>query len=269
MDRRDFLAGTAASLPLALAGCLGGQGDDESTPNDDQTTQDPSGADGPLAVGDEAGLSGDRSLAVSGFDTSAFVVSKATRYVHVALQPSGIDDREAFAAEHVTLHVNDQSFTDPVFPLGGGPSQFVAAYPVPSDVTPFTASVEVDTGDATATWELAARDIETITKSVDYAVSNVSLPESVEPGASFVAELTVSNNGDAMAFVVQYDTGAAAGRETYDVPAGEETTLELALTAPSDPGDDDGFDITLDWGARGVTELVTYDRSSETTTTSS
>lgn len=284
MDRREFLAGTAASLPLALAGCLGEQGDDETdtTQTQTQTTQSTdnssNGDDGPLAVGDEAGLSGDRALAVSGFDASAFVVSrdgsertvhsgKTTRYVHVALQPTGIDDYEAFAAENVTLHVNDESFTDPVFPLGGGANQFVAAYPVPSDVTPYTASVEVDTGDANATWELGARDIETVTKTVDYAVSDVSFPESVEPGATFTVELTVSNNGDAMEFVLQHEVAGSGGRETYDVPAGEETTLELDFTAPSDPDEgDDGVAVQLEWGGRGTIEVVPYDRD---TTTSS
>jgi len=275
MDRRDFLAGTAASLPLALAGCLGsdGGGDGDST----QTPESSSG-DGPLSVGEEAGLSGDRALTVDGFDASAFVVSKdgsdrtvhsaqTTRYVHVALEPDGIDDRESFAADNVTLHVNDESFTDPVFPLGGGPSQYVAAYPVPTDVTPYTARVEVDTGDATATWELDARAIESITQSVDYAVSDVALPESVEPGATFTADLTVSNTGDAMEFVVQYEAAGSTGRETYDVPAGEETTLELELTAPSNPGDgDDGVAITLDWGASRLAEVVPYEQDTATTT---
>jgi|AntRauMinimDraft_4_1070384.scaffolds.fasta_scaffold00140_22 hypothetical protein len=281
MDRREFLAGTAASLPLALAGCLGEQGDDETDPTQTQTTDDASTGEGPLSVGDEASLSGDRALTVADFDASAFVVSKdgadrtvhsgkTTRYVHVALQPDGIDDYETFAAENVTLHVNDESFTGPVFPLGGGPSQFVAAFPVPSDVTPYTASVEVDTGDAQATWELGARDIETITKAVDYAVSDTSFPESVEPGATFTVELTVSNNGDAMEFVVQHEVAGAAGRETFDVPAGEETTLELDFTAPSDPDKgDDGVAVELEWGGRGMIEVVPYDRTSTTTTTSS
>ncbi|SEW04881.1 hypothetical protein [Halobacterium jilantaiense] len=274
MDRRDFLAGTAASLPLALAGCLGssgdGGGDGDATQTPESTTDD-----GPLSSGDEVSLSGDRALTVADFDASAFVVSKdgsdrtvhsakTTRYVHVALKPDGIDDREAFAADNVTLHVNDESFTDPVFPLGGGPSQYVAAYPVPTDVTPYTASVEVDTGDTTATWELDARAIEDITQSVDYAVSDVSLPEAVEPGATFTADLTVSNAGDAMEFVVQYEVGGSTGRESYDVPAGEETTLELELTAPSTTGDSDDLTVALDWGGRSVSETVAY----ETTTSS-
>lgn len=287
MDRRRFLAGTAASLPLALAGCLGEQGDEETAQT--QTTQsttdatgtdDASNSDGPLSTGDEASLSGDRALTVAGFDASAFVVSrdgadrtvhsgKTTRYVHVALQPSGIDDHEAFAAEHVTLHVNDESFTDPVFPLGGGANQFVAAYPVPTDVTPFTASVEVDTGDATATWELGAREIETITTTVDYAVSDTAFPESVEPGATFTVELTISNNGDAMAFVVQHEVAGAGGRETFDVPAGEESTFELQFTAPSDPdAGDDGVAVELEWGGRGIIEIVPYERDTTTTTSS-
>jgi len=296
MERRDFLAGTTAALPLALAGCLGGSGsggDSDGTDGDDDDDDDdttratddaPNGSggsggdDGPLAVGDRAGLGGDRALTVAGLDASAFVVSRdgaervvhsgnETRYVHVALRPDGVDDREAFAADNVTLVVNGESFGDPVFPLGGGPSQYVAAFPVPTDVTPYTASVEVDAGDATATWELDAREIETITQTVDYAVSDVSLPDAVAPGDSFTADLTVSNNGDAMAFVVQYRGGGNTGRETLDVPAGTEKTLELDLAAPDDPGSDDGFGVTLDWGGRGVTELVTYEEPSSTTTT--
>lgn len=278
MNRRDVLAGTAASLPLALAGCLGSGDGDDSTQTQTQTPESSRG-DGPFAVGDEVGLGDDRALTVAGFDASAFVVSKdgadrtvhsgkTTRYVHVALKPDGIDDREAFAADNVTLVVDDQEFGDPVFPLGGGPSQYVAAYPVPTDVTPYTASVEVDTGDGeTATWELDARGIESITQTVDYAVADVSLPDAVEPGAEFTAELTVSNNGDAMAFVVQYEA-AGSGRESFEVPAGEETTLELNLTAPSDSDDgDDGAGVTLDWGARRVAEVVPYE--DDTTTTSS
>jgi hypothetical protein len=285
MERRNFLAGTAAALPLALAGCLGGNGDGDENDDSTQTTDDTAdgsdasgGDEGPLAVGDRASLGGDRALTVDALDVSASVVSRdgadrvvhsgnETRYVHVALEPDGIDDRQAFAADNVTLVVNDESFGDPVFPLGGGPSRYVAAFPVPTDVTPYTASVEVDTGDAAATWELDAREIETVTQTVDYAVSDVSLPDAVEAGASFTAELTVSNNGDAMTLVVQYRGGGNTGRETLDVPAGEESTLELDLTAPDDPGGDDGFGVTLDWGGRGVTEGVIYEESSSSTTT--
>jgi hypothetical protein len=280
MRRRRFLAGTAATLPVALAGCLGdqGSGGDDGTDSTPTTGDSASADDGPLAVGDEANLPGDRALTVDGLDASAFVVSRdgaertvhsgtTTRYVHVALRPDGIDDYEAFAAEHVTLRVNDEAYTDPVFPLGGGSVRFVAAYPVPADVTPYTASVEVDTGDANATWELDAREIETITTDVDYAVTDVVFPESVEPGETFSVELTVSNNGDAMAFVVQHEAAGSTGRESVDVPAGEETTLVLDFTAPSDPGedDDDGVSVELDWGSKGVAEVVPYDRSATTT----
>lgn len=277
MDRRDFLAGTAAAIPVALAGCLGdnsGNDDDDSTQTQTQTPEQTPDDDGPLSVGDSAGLGDDRGLTVAGIDASAFVVSKdgadrtvhsgnTTRYVHVALKPDGIDDREAFAADNVTLVVNDESFTDPVFPLGGGPSQYIAAFAVPNDVTPYTASVEVETGDATATWDLDARAIESATKAVDYAVSNVSLPDSVAPGAEFTADLTVSNAGDAMEFVVQYEA-ASSGRESFDIPAGEESTVTLALTAPSDSTGNDGAAVTLDWGARRFEEVVPAD----TTTTS-
>lgn len=269
MRRRRFLAGTAATLPIALAGCLSDQGGGDDGTDSTPTTDDSASAnDGPLAVGDEANLSGDRALTVDGLDASAFVVSRdgaertvhsgtTTRYVHVALRPDGIDDYEAFAAEHVTLRVNDESYTDPVFPLGGGSVRFVAAYPVPADVTPYTASVEVDTGDANASWELDAREIEAVTRNVDYAVADVSAPESVEAGASFTVELAVSNNGDAMEFVVQH-AGAGSGRESFDVPAGEETTLELDLTAPSADGDGE-FDVALDWGARSVTRTIGFE----------
>jgi hypothetical protein len=276
MDRRDFLAGAAATVPFALAGCLGGPGDDGTTSDDTGSTGNET-----LSVGDEASLSGDRALSVAGVDASAVVVSRdgadrtvhsgnTTRYVHVALRPTGVDDRERFAAEHVTLTVNDETFADPVFPLGGGSNRFVAAFPVPTDVTPYTASVEVDTGDAAATWEFTAREIEAITKTVDYAVTDVSLPESVEPGATFTAELAVSNNGDPMAFTVQHETGAGAGRDSFDLPAGEESAVELELTAPGDPDEgDDGAAVELDWGARSVARVVPYDRGgSETTTTS-
>jgi len=84
MERRRFLAGLSATVPLALAGCLGGQDDDTSTTasNDETTTQTPDDTttsttdSGPLSVGEKLSLGDDRAIGVVGMDATAFVLTR-------------------------------------------------------------------------------------------------------------------------------------------------------------------------------------------------
>lgn len=277
MNRRRFLASASAAASLALAGCTSGQDDEPSTTTEATDTTTPQTTtpttttdDGPLAIGDEVSLFGESAMTVAGASASAFVVSRdgaeravhsgnTTRYVHVTFDIDAIDDYETFVAENVTLQLNDETFTDPVFPLGGGRNQFVAAYPVPNDLTPFTGSVVLDTGDASATWEFDARAIEDVTQTVNYAVTNVAAPDSVAAESSFAVDLTVSNDGDPMEFVTKvFGTSSAPFRESFDVEGGSESTLTLDLTAPSADGDSE-FEFSLDWGARTVNRTVAFE----------
>ncbi|MFB6071873.1 MAG: hypothetical protein ABEJ88_02800 [Halobacterium sp.] len=277
MDRRSFLASASATVPLALAGCLGGQDDSSTTtttePTDtteQTTTQQTTTTSGPLSFGEEVSLSGDRAIAVADASSTAFVVSRdgservvhagnTTRYVVVTFQVDAISDYESFVPQNVTLTINDATFTDPVFPLGGGFNQFAAAYPVPNDVTPYTASVDLDTGDTTATWEFTARDIQAISQTVDFEVTKVTAPDSVASGAGFSVDLTVDNAGDAMTFVTKVEgTSGAPFRTSFDVPAATKKTVTVDATAP-DAGDASEFDVTLDWGANTATRTISYE----------
>ncbi|WP_336034585.1 hypothetical protein [Halobacterium yunchengense] len=286
MERRQFLASASAAVPLALAGCLGGQDDDPSTTTEpDDTTGEPTTRptteqpteDGPLSVGETASLSGDRALGVEGVDASAFVLTRGSgadavhavegeRYVRVTFAPDGVDDYESFVAEHCTLTVDDETFDDPVFPIGGGQVQFEAAYSVPADLTPYTASVDVDTGDAAATWAFDARDVEAVTQSVDYEVGDLSAPDSVPAGESFTAELPVDNGGDEIEFhAAVRGTANAPLRVSETLPGGEETTVEVDATAPERSGDDDqtgvevGFEVAVDFGHGERSATVDYE----------
>ncbi|MFC3478551.1 hypothetical protein [Halobacterium litoreum] len=277
MDRRRFLASVSASVPLALAGCMGGQddGDESSTTTDEPTdttesTDTTTTDDGPLAFGDEVSLSGDRALSVENADSTAFVVSadgsgrtvhsgNTTRYTLVTFQVDAIDDYETFVGENVTLTVNDQTYDSPVFPLGGGFNQFTAAYPVPNDVTPYTASVDLDTGDTTATWEFSARDVETITQDVEYSVTDVAAPDAVASEGSFSVDVTVDNAGDAMTFVTKVlGTAGAPTRTSFDIAAGTEKTVTVDATAPA-AGDASEFEMELDWGADAATRTIAFE----------
>lgn len=286
MERRTFLASVSASVPLALAGCVGGQDDEPSqTTAPDETTTQPTtsnttraGESGPLSVGEDASLGGDRSLGVVDAGASAFVVTRGEaddqvhavedeRYVTVKFAPTGIDDYRSFVAGNVTLTVNDnREFGDPVFPIGGGPSRFDAAYSIPTDLTPYTATVALDTGDETVEWEFDARDIEAITQTVDYSVGSLSAPDSVPEGESFTAELPVENAGDDVTFyAVLTGTANAPTRVSETLPAGETTTVEIDATAPerSDDGDqtgvEAGFEFAVDWGHGEATATVDYE----------
>lgn len=267
MERRTFLASVSATVPLALAGCMGGQDepsnttteqtDTETTTDTTATTTENAAQSGPLSLGEEASLSGDRALGVLDADASAFVVTRGVgddrihavadeRYVTVKFAPTGVSDYESFVAENVTLTLNgEEEFTDPVFPIGGGPNRFDAAYSIPADLTPYTATVSLETGDGDVDWEFDARDIEKISQTVDYEVGSLSAPESVAAGEDFTAELPVDNGGDEVAFyAVVEDTANAPTVVSEDLPASEETVVEIDATAPET---DDAFEFTVDW----------------------
>lgn len=275
MDRRQVLASASAALGAALAGCMGGQDGDTSTTTTTTeqttttTTTTTTTESGPLALGEEVSLSGGAAMTAAGLGASAFVVSRdgsdrvihsgnTTRYVHVTFEVDDVDDYESFVRENVALRLNDETYTDPVFPLGGGFNQFTAAYPVPDDVTPYTGGVELDTGDTTTTWEFDARDIGDATMTVDWAVADVAAPDSVAPETDFTVELTVSNNGDDIQFVAQYAVGSdSRSRDSWTVPGGEEKTIALELTSPARDGASE-FDVSMNWGARSVTRTVAF-----------
>jgi hypothetical protein len=285
MERRTFLASVSASIPLAVAGCMGESDDEPSNttesndtttqPTTQNTTEQPSQS-GPLSVGESASLSGGRELAVVDAGASAFVVTRGDadgqvhareneRYVRVKFAPTGIDDYQSFVAKHATFTVNggiDSEDTvmldDPIFPIGGGPSRFDAAYSLPVDVTPYTATVSLDTDDGPVNWEFSAENIETITQSVDYSVGSLSAPDSVAPGDSFTAELPVENAGDEITFyTVLTGTASAPKRISKALTAGETTTVEVDATAPDTDGDN--FEFALDWGHGTASATVDYE----------
>lgn len=287
MDRRRFLASVSASVPLALAGCLGGQDDTPSTTTAptqttaDATTETTTDAttttdgDGPLGFGEHASLSDDRSISVESADATAFVVTadgterlvhagNTTRYTLVTFQIDEIAEYESFVRENVTLAVVDQNddeqtFEPELFPLGGGSNQFTAAFPVPNDVTPYLASVNLDTGDTTAAWEFDAAAISDITQNVDFEVTDVSAPDAVESEASFGVDLTVDNAGDPMTFVAKLlGTASAPTRTSFDLDGSAETTVTVDASAPAADGASE-FDVTADWGADTATRTVAYE----------
>jgi hypothetical protein len=273
MERRTFLASVSAAVPLALAGCMGGQDEPSNTTTEQADTTDTTDTtdnsettetterpeqSGPLSLGEEVSLSGDRAFAALDAGASAFVVTRGRgddrihavseeRYVTVKFAPTGVSDYEAFVEENVTLALNgEEEFGDPVFPIGGGPNRFDAAYSIPTDLTPYTATVSLETGDGSVEWAFDARDIETISQSVDYEVGSLSAPESVAAGEDFTAELPVDNGGGEFTFyAVVEDTANAPTLVSEDLPASEETVVEIDATAPDT--DEDAFEFTVDW----------------------
>lgn len=294
MERRTFLASVSASVPLAVAGCMGESGDEPSTtsesngttaePTTQATTEQPTDS-GPLSVGEAASLSDGRELAVVDAGASAFVVTRGDadeqihaedgeRFIRVKFAPDGIEDYRSFVEDNVRVTVNERSegtdhgaiLLEPVFPIGGGPSRFDAAWSIPTDVTPYTATVTLDAGEETYDWVFDAEHIEAITQTVDYTVGSLSAPDSVAPGESFTAELPVENEGDAVEFyAVLTGTANAPTRIAEDLPGGEETTIEVDATAPerSDGGDQTGaevgFEFALDWGHGAAAATVDYE----------
>lgn len=286
MERRTFLASVSASIPLAVAGCLGG-GDDESgetttapeTTTTDQTTDEDSITEensGPLSVGETASLSDDRELAVLDADASAFVVTRGTgedrihavegeRYVRVKFSPTGLDDYQSFVAENVTVAVNGDldsedtvTLADPIFPIGGGPSRFDAAFSMPTDLTPYTATVSLEMGDESVDWEFSAGYIEAITQAVDYTVGSVSTPDTLAAGDDFTVELPVENEGDDVEFhAVLTGTANAPTQVSEPLTGGEETTIEIEATAPDTDGD--SFELVVDWDYGEASTTVGYE----------
>ncbi|MFB6270396.1 MAG: hypothetical protein ABEH83_10655 [Halobacterium sp.] len=290
MERRRFLASVSTTVPLALAGCMGGQDDDTSTTTTGttqttestmQNTTQQQAASGPLSVGEAASLSGGRELAVVDAGASAFVVTRGDaenqvhatedeRYVRVKYAPTGIEDYKSFVADNVTVTVNGRmdsedttTLGDPIFPIGGGPSRFDAAYSIPTDVTPYTATVELQADGGSVAWEFGAEYIEAITQSVDYTVGSLSAPDAVAGGDSFTAELPVENKGDEITFyAVLTGTANAPTRVSETLPSGEETTIQVDATAPekpSDAGDDASFQFALHWGHGEASADVAYE----------
>lgn len=225
-----------------------------------------------MSVGDKVSLGDDRAIGVVDTDATAFVVTRdgtdyqvhsgnTTRYVLITFDVDSVDDYESFVAENVTLTINgEETFTDPVFPLGGGSNQFSAAYPVPNDLTAYTSSVQLDADGASATWELGARYVEAITRDVDFQVSSVTTPDSVASEADFGIDVEVENAAsDPLEFYTIVE-GTASGqmRANFEVPGGETATNTIDATAPAADGDSE-FDVTLDWDADSVTKTIQFE----------
>lgn len=286
MNRRRFLATVSASIPLAFAGCLGDSDDEPSTthaPTDDdiaETTDEPTSepttseptTSGPMSVGDKVSLGDDRAIGVVDTDATAFVVTRdgtdyqvhsgnTTRYVLITFDVDSVDDYESFVAENVTLTINgEETFTDPVFPLGGGSNRFSAAYPVPNDLTAYTSSVQLDADGASATWALGARYVEAITRDVDFQVSSVTTPDSVGSEADFGIDVEVENAAsDPLEFyTIVEGTSSGQMRANFEVPGGETVTNTIDATAPAADGNSE-FDVTLDWDADSVTKTIQFE----------
>lgn len=276
MNRRRFIASAATAVPLALAGCTSGQDDEPSTTTAQTrtttttTTTATTADDGPLAVGEEVNLSGERAVTVADTGATAFVVSRdgadytvhagnTTRFVLVTFEVDNVDGYESFVTENATLRLNEQTFSGPVFPLGGGQNQFVAAYATPNELTPYTGGVELDAGEVSAAWEFDARDVESITRTVDFEVTDVVVPSTVPAGEDFTAKLVLANDGDPMDFVTQVTgTSSAPTRTSFTAEGATDSTYALELTAPSADGASE-FELGLDWGADTATRTVSFE----------
>lgn len=278
MDRRRFLATLSTTVPLAVAGCLGGQDDEPSTTTESTTDQPTTTTttttttqSGPYSVGQQVDLSDDRAIGVAGGDASAFVLTRTDgevslhgaadkHYVHVVFNVTNVPDYESLVRDSVTLTIGDQSFDRPLFPLGGGFNQFAAAYAIPNDLTPYSPTVDLDTGDTTATWAFDAPTVSAITQEVDYTVTSLSVPDSVASEGAFTATLTIENAAsDPFEFVsILRGTASAPVRLRHDVPANETTSFDIDATAPAADGSD-SFDLTLDWAYDAATRTISYE----------
>ena len=223
-----------------------------------------------MSVGEKVSLGDDRAIGVVGTGATAFVVTRngtdtqvhagnTTRHVLVTFNADGVDDYESFVAENVTFTINgEETFSDPVFPIGGGSNQFAAAYAVPNDLTPYTASVALDTGDVSGTWEFDARNIESITHHVDFKVASVSAPDAVAAEADFGIDVEVENAGEVLEFVTQVQgTAGAPKRASFEIPAAKTKTVTVEATAPAADGNSE-FDVTLNWGADSATKTIAF-----------
>lgn len=268
-----------------MAGCMGDGNDGGSVTTAAPTTDEPAGTtaeptttattttaedDGPLSVGDRVGLSDDRAISVARIDSSVFVLTQAdggaevkgengTYYVLVSFNGHGITEYESFVRENVSVVIEEEEYGDPVFTYASGFNTFTAAYQVPADIVPYRGSVRLDAGDVSAVWEFDAGVIDAITRSVDYSVSSLSVPDSVAPESPFSIEFTVENGGDPMTLLAQvFGTLEAPLRIREDVPEKDGKTVTVAAKAPA-AGDADEFDVTLDWGADSTTETITFE----------
>lgn len=280
MERRRFIALLSSSIPLSVAGCMGGDGSDGAGTTDAPTTTpapttEPTATttpedDGPLAIGDVFDLPDDKTISVDGIDSSVFVFTQdedgadvdaesGAYYVRITFGGHGITDYEAFVTEHVTPVIEGETYGDPLFTYTSGFNTFTAAYRVPDDIVPYRGRVKLEIDGVSAAWEFDAGVIEAITRTVDYSVSSVSVPDAVAPGDSFEIEATVENGGDPMTFLAQvFGTMEAPIRVRQDVPTDGVETFAIDAEAPA-AGDEDEFDVTLDWGADSIGKTVAFE----------
>lgn len=286
MERRKFLTILSTTVPLSVAGCLGGGNDGGSgspettaTPTTDTTsettpkttTADTATADdGPLRVGDQVELSGGKAISVDQMDSSISVLTKADRgatvqaedgayYVRVTFNGHGITEYESFVTENVSLVVEEQEYGDPVFTYTSGFNTFTAAYRVPADLIPYTGRVNLETDDVSVAWEFNAGNIESITQAVDYSVAGVSVPDATARGSPFELEITVENGGDPMTFLAQvFGTMKGPIRVREAVPGDDAKTFTVKGKAPATTEEDE-FEVTLDWGADSVSKTIQFE----------
>ncbi|WP_232687569.1 hypothetical protein [Halobacterium zhouii] len=274
MNRRRFLTAVSATLPLSVAGCLGnGNDDDQQTSTGSPTTDEPTTSE-PMKVGETADLSGETALTLLDGTAHASIIvgtedgpevaaNEGKKWALLNFDADAVDDRQTLVSDSVTLTLNETDYTDPTFVARGGQNDFTAAYEVPADLSPWAGHVTVDTGDASATWQLDARTLEDMAHAVSYSVTSVSVPDSVARGDSYDVDVTVENAGSAaMRFLARLNpAGVSPTTVEFEVPQGETKTNTTTVTASVAEGTEE-FDVSLDWGVDSTTKTIAVDSSS-------
>jgi len=278
MDRRQYLA-TAVGLGAgSLAGCNSYFADETDTAG----TEDRSPAESLTG-----GSSGTRSPAPPNtLSAGSYTVTLSNPRVRASIRDAGVhvDVRAEHGSQFLLLDaetgdarveeiparvVSDgEPITDRLSLVGRPDRKTAGVIGFPLPVSDYgTVAVVLESAEETARWRVPDATVEMLSRTPEFTVDGIEVPDSVQVGESFDASFTVANDGDRDArFLAEFGHTLLSdtGEVEVAVPVGERRTH----TSTIDPFYDESpaeIPVILDWGLQARHATVAVQRETATT----
>lgn len=269
MERRGYLASTAALATVALTGCTGSSTDDPdgpgTDPSTDETAQSPTPSPTPSPQNESSLQAGGYALRLSNPRVRAstldagthvdVVASEGTQYLVVEATTDGSAPGDLplrFEADGAVVAAHAQYVGRPE-----SDRRAAIAFEVPVDDYG-SAAIVLDTGDERDRWPVPDGRITALGTAPDFHVVSFEVPDAVEHGQPFQSSFTVANEGARDArFLAEFGHALISDTDEIEVtvPVGEQRTHEETIEPYYESGPET-VPVVLDWGLDRRREAV-------------
>ena len=182
--------------------------------------------------------------------------------------PDGVSPGEEFEVRVVVTNEGDGEGTGTVTATFEGSTQeqeTSALFPLREETLTFSAAAPEESGSYEYT---VSTDAGTATATVDvvgdpaFEITETTVPETAEAGATVEVSVTVANTGDGPGeATVTYDLGGAdSGEESVELDSGDSKTVTFEVTVPEEDG---SYDLSLTVDGNTTTASITVEASEE------